>query len=330
MFDYFISLGSHCPIAASMGKYGLRSFSAPFDWLITLDFKWVLHYIETDFTDFLLQRNLERYDEYPNHFRDKQSGFRFLHEVENFESAYGELKDKYNRRIRRFLEKTKSKTCYLRSLRTIQDYEYIVQNTEYIERVIKRNNSDSEIVFLCNNNVVGSSSFPFRYYNMPRLWRLDSQIALRLYFDRADEFLTFCGENYSGANLIKNLSVDFKKDYASLTERRYKTLTTLLSHDFSGDIKSNKTIIYGAGMMGKELYKKIKDFTTVIYFIEKSTKEKDFEGIPIIQVEQVKYEEGVKVIVSAAYDFQNIKEGMTGKFQSEDIISLDDILNLTF
>lgn len=165
---------------------------------------------------------------------------------------------------------------------------------------------------------------------MPRLWRLDSQIALRLYFDRADEFLTFCGENYSGANLIKNLSVDFKKDYASLTERRYKTLTTLLSHDFSGDIKSNKTIIYGAGMMGKELYKKIKDFTTVIYFIEKSTKEKDFEGIPIIQVEQVKYEEGVKVIVSAAYDFQNIKEGLTGKFQSEDIISLDDILNLTF
>ena len=88
MFDYFISLGFTCPVASSMSKYGLRSFSGVFDWLITPDFGWVLHYIETDFKDFLLQENLERYDEYPLHFRYKQSGFRFLHETVVFESRY--------------------------------------------------------------------------------------------------------------------------------------------------------------------------------------------------------------------------------------------------
>jgi len=88
MFDFFISLGSLCPIASSMDKYGLRSFSGPFDWLVTPNFQWVLHYMNTDFNDFLLQENLERYYENPNHFRDKQSDFWFMHETENFEHDY--------------------------------------------------------------------------------------------------------------------------------------------------------------------------------------------------------------------------------------------------
>ncbi len=330
MFDYFISLGSHCPIAASMAKYGMRAFSAPFDWLITADFKWVIHYMETDFKDFLLRKNLKHYDEYAEHFCDIQSDIRFLHEGVNIEYEYEKVKEKYDRRIKRFLEKTKSKVCYLRSIRTEEDCEYIIQNADYIRRVIKKNNPYSEIVFLCNNDVVDSGDFPFRYFNMPRAWRLESQISLRTYFDHADEFLSFCGENYSGANIMKNLSADFQKDYATLTERRYKTLTTLLTHDFKGAMASDKTIIYGAGMIGKELYKKIRDYTSVLCFLEKSEKEKEFEGVPILQVANVKPEDGIKVIVSAAYDFVNIKKELESKFRSEDIISIDEILNLSF
>lgn len=36
-FSNFVSLGYICPVAASMSKYGLRSWSGPFDWLITKD-----------------------------------------------------------------------------------------------------------------------------------------------------------------------------------------------------------------------------------------------------------------------------------------------------
>lgn len=76
-----------------MSKYGLRSFSGVFDWLVS-DFVWVLHYIETDFSDFLLQENLERYDAHSLHFRDKQSGFLFIHDKEDFIKEYDKLKDK--------------------------------------------------------------------------------------------------------------------------------------------------------------------------------------------------------------------------------------------
>lgn len=153
MFDCFVSLGSACPVAASMSKYGLRSFSGPFDWLITQDLGWVLHYIDTDFQDFLLPENLERYDECVRHFRDKKSDVRFLHESLDFEKEYEKLKEKYRLRIERFLAKTRSRTCYLRSIDNEEEFTYIKQNAEWIRRVIQKQNHDSEIVFLCRKQL---------------------------------------------------------------------------------------------------------------------------------------------------------------------------------
>lgn len=55
-----------------------------------------------------------------------------------------------------------------------------------------------------------------------------------------------------------------------------------------------------------------------------------FDHVEIISKEEIQYESGVKVIVSAAYDFENIKKGLLNKFVEDDIISLDEMLNLTF
>jgi len=176
-------------------------------------------------------------------------------------------------------------------MHTQQDFEYIVQNAGYINHVVKKRNNDSTIVFLCNSNVVSKRNFPFQYYNMPKAWKCATQDELRSYFDHAYDFLTFCGENYSGVNFIKNLDFDIAK-YSShqfLIMRRYRTLTALLMHDFSGDIKSDKTVIYGAGVIGKELYKRISNLTSVIYFIDRRQTESNFEGIPIVQVEDVDF-----------------------------------------
>lgn len=95
MFDYFISLGKACPIAASMQKYGLRSCSGPFDWLVTEDFSWVLYHIDTGFKEFLLQENLEECDNNMLHFRDKLSGFMFFYERASFRDEYLVLKSKF-------------------------------------------------------------------------------------------------------------------------------------------------------------------------------------------------------------------------------------------
>lgn len=80
MFSSFISLGPHCATAASMSKYGLRSFSGPFDWLVSEHIEWIFYYIENDFRDFFVFENLECYQNNLNRCRDRKSGFIFLHE----------------------------------------------------------------------------------------------------------------------------------------------------------------------------------------------------------------------------------------------------------
>lgn len=87
MFDNFISLGSACPVAASMAKWGLRSWSGPFDWLTTSSFRWVLQCLEMDFRDFLKRENLVHIKDEPRGFMDRVNGFRYTHDPEYFEGG---------------------------------------------------------------------------------------------------------------------------------------------------------------------------------------------------------------------------------------------------
>ena len=317
---------------SSMAKYGLRSCSSPFDWLVTPDISWILYHIDTDFKDFLLQENLEFYNEFPNCFIDKQSGIKFPHEKESFKKEYKALKDKYDRRIAKFLEITKGKVCFLRRISNVEDINYIETHADYIRSVICKKNPESEIVFLGDGTLSVPEDFPFKYFRMKEKWSTASRCALRAYFDKADDFLSFCGENYLGGNIIKNLAFDIEVDKAvnRLTARRYKTLTTLLNHDFNEDTFADTVIIYGAGVIGTELYKRIKDFTKVKCFVDIHKAGQKFDNVKIISIDDVQYESGTKIIVSVGYDFENIKNELCNKYNSEDIISLDDILNLTF
>lgn len=80
MFSNFVSLGPHCATAASMSKFGLRSWSGPFDWLITDHLKWILYYIENNFQGFFEMENLECYKNNSKRIKDRKSKFIFLHE----------------------------------------------------------------------------------------------------------------------------------------------------------------------------------------------------------------------------------------------------------
>lgn len=334
MFDYFIPLGSACAVAASMSKNGLRSCSGPFDWLVTSDFSWVLYHIDTDFKDFLLRENVEPNRNFPdsNRFFDKQSDIQFLHEEESYIYEWDKLKSKYDRRIARFLDISKSKVCYLRSMRNVADVHYIETHADYIRRVIGKHNPDSEMVFLCDDDLPVPENFPFRYYKMKNKFSTACRYAMRSYFDGAYDFLDFCGENYSGTHLIRNFAIDIDKElpHAKLIERRYKTLTTLLAHDFQKDTFSDSVIIYGAGVIGIELYQRIKNYTKVKCFVDQKKAGEEFDHIKIISAEEIQYEPGTKIIVSAAYDFENIKKVLCSMYEEEAVISLDDILRLKF
>lgn len=135
--------------------------------------------------------------------------------------------------------------------------------------------------------------------------------------------------------MIKNLSFDFAKGGSKkeqLTERKYKTLTTLLSADFSKTELPKKTIIYGAGITGRELYRKVRPLTSVQYFVDNDQKKQgsQLDGIKIIPESEMYYVKDAKVIVTVTHDFEKIRGRVKRKYQSEDIISLDDILGLKF
>lgn len=358
MFDCFVSLGPACPIASSMSKYGLRSFSGPFDWLITSDFSWVLYHIDTSFKEFLLYENLEPIkedilyenlepiekdiiyenlksiyeDTCPNWFYDKQSNIIFLHDSEDFRKEYAALKRKYDRRIDRFLEISKRRVCYLRRISNEEEMIYIENHAEYIHNVLCKYNPNSEIIFVCDEALPVPDKFHFKFFKMKEKYSQASRNALRTYFDYAEDFLLFCGENYSSASLIKNLMFDYKTELPGiiLLERRYKTLTSLIVHDFQKDTFSDKVIIYGAGAIGIELYQRIKNLTKVRCFIDRDKAGGEFDNIEIISVDDLKYESGIKIIVSAAYDLENIKSELCDKYHDKDIISLDSILGLKF
>lgn len=333
LFDYFISLGSSCPIASSMAKYGLRSFSGPFDWLITEDFNWVLHTIETNFFDFLQQNNLEPYLDQEKFFKDKMSGFIFLHENENYKSEFDALKQKYAKRIKRFCSAAQKRTCFLRSIPSKKDLDYIMNHAEYIRKVITKNNSENQIIFLAAKEVEIPEDMPFKTYKMLAPYGGMGHAKLRAFFDGASEFLNFCGENYFGSSLLKNLEFDgiAENEFVQSLElegMRYSILTKCLFHDFTKSSLPSKTIIYGAGNLGKTLYLKIQNLTQVEYFIDRSKFGTEFQGIPIWALDDLANVEGATVIVSTTYDFDEIKAKIQEKFGKIPVVSLDDFLNM--
>ncbi len=328
MFDYFISLGSSCITSASMSKFGLRSYSGPFDWLVTNKFDWILKYMETDFQGFLQKNDLERYDNNENHFKLKESGFLFMHET----GSYEEIKSKYQRRIERFIKMEKNKVCFLRSCASQSEIEYIIQNRDYINHVIKKYNVENEIVFLLSYEANVNKDFPFKYFKKREKYKNNSRKNMRAWFDGMDNFIRFCGENYSALSLINNLAVDRVKEDKLLYvyEHRYRTLEALLNYNFSKDMNFDKIIIYGIGATGKEFYKKIRESVKVIAFIDRDRAGYKYDGIKIISPKECKNIEGgkIKIVVSATHDFKNIETELKKINNKMEITSLDDILEM--
>lgn len=328
VFSNFISLGSACQTASSMAKYGLRGWSGPFDWLVTGSLQWVLHYMENDFEDFLKKENLERNKDNPKAFTDKESGFVFLHDNDYpFEGKYDELKTRYQKRINRFQDETLKKTCFLRTVIETKEIKYISENAEYINHVIKRKNSQNEIIFLIRKDVEEKEPIPFRHYIMLGKWNGGPHMVIRNWFDCADEFLEYCVRNYDVVSLIRNIAFDRKQqdELYNIAQIRYETLLKLMDYNFDNVCIPPKIIIYGAGSVGKKFYEKIKGKCEVICFVDKDLTGK-VDGILIKQLEEVDYNECISFVVTPTYDFENISRDIKEYYDKAEIVSLDSIL----
>lgn len=328
MFSNFVSLGEACKVAASMSKYGLRSFSGPFDWVITRRFDMVLHYLENDFEDFLEKSKLEPIDEAGIRFKNA-GGVIFLHEEYPFTKKYDVLEQKYRKRIDRFLTETKKKTCFLRSCADSEEISYITENYQYIDKIIKKQNIQNEIVFLIRKDCYFEKQIPFQYYIMPEEC---SGKALRNYFDEANQFLCFCAHHFYSISMMRNIEFDVKKMKEKeqikeqIQQRRYDTLLKLFDLDCTKVPIPKDIIIYGAGNVGVSFYKKVKEICNVICFIDRKNAGEKIDNLPVIKLEELNYSSNASIIVTATYDYDNICEGVRRYYAEANIISLDAFL----
>ena len=110
-------------------------------------------------------------------------------------------------------------------------------------------------------------------------------------------------------------------------EERYQRLLKVVQTDFSNKVLPEQFIIYGAGNIGKVFYDKVKEKCKVEYFIDMYSKEREYEGISILSLQEISDINEKKIIVIPMYDFNDIRETLLKIYgESTTVIPLDDLI----
>lgn len=119
-YDFIFSIGEACSCTQILRHLGLQNASYPFDWLFGSTFIGRCKILTEEFKDFIRKEDLEYSHEerslkcnaYYNKLNDIVFNHDFLKSLD-FEDAYPLVKEKYDRRIRRLLEKIKNSNSVL-------------------------------------------------------------------------------------------------------------------------------------------------------------------------------------------------------------------------
>lgn len=353
MFDSFISLGWYCGTASAMSRHGLRKMSSPFDWCFS-DLYGVIHFLETDFDDFMAEENIQVLCDRPKEIKDIKWGIHFNHEIkENYENERVEIVEKYARRIKKLKEEFSRRTvCFIRAVRNQDEIKWIVNNARYIETVIKKNKGNN-IIFLIPHYMSVPSEFPFdKYILQLNVYQGNCRTAMRDMFDSVQEFVEYCKENYPANELANNKIFDLEKEcrfwrnragflveknavkqidgaYKSLqtAESRFQRLLSVVKYEYNNRVFPDKIIIYGAGDIGKLFCDKIREHTQVECFIDKAPCQNEYDGIKIYKPECYLPQDDVVVVVIPTYDFEKIKEQLKSIWNENiSIIAIEEFL----
>lgn len=159
----FISLGFFCGVAQDLEAMGLRATSSPFDWTIS-NFKEVIRAMDNEFDSFMCYENLKQNTIHKNYYWDETYDIQFFHDFSKYKSLeeqYIEVREKYQRRIDRFLTNIKKPTLFIRyinadkqdNMERSKELIWIEDNYEYIEKVLKKYNSNNEIIYIGDENL---------------------------------------------------------------------------------------------------------------------------------------------------------------------------------
>lgn len=329
MFDNFISLGWFCGTAGSLAKYGFRNKSYPFDWCFS-DFKGVLHFIDTNFSDFMIKENLSGVPDRPREFIDVKYNMHFNHDVKSdFDKEYPDIYKKYLRRINRFRTAIQNPSCFFRAIRNEKELQYIVDNQDYIRNVVQKGNSLNEIVFLIprwfkNKNEL---SFPSFTLNFDDYSGTDKE-AIRGMLDNNNDVIEYLQSNITVQDIASNLIWDRDGELKQrrILESRYNIAIKLLNNDLDLSLLPRNIVIYGAGNIGKAFFNKCKDICNVKGFVDEDPSQDEYKGTQILSLNKVNEIPCENYIVTPIYDSDKIQAWFSENYPNVNLIPVDSLL----
>lgn len=158
-YDIIYSIGQDCACATYMKQARIRDCSGPFDWLTKSNFEKRMKLILDDFNNFLNQEDLKTMpkptqfpaDKNNTYYENIRTGLYFWHDFpadKDFETAYPLVKEKYDRRINRFIENIRTKEKVL----LIYFSHYSINNDELIkelcDKVCKKYNKNIDFLII--------------------------------------------------------------------------------------------------------------------------------------------------------------------------------------
>lgn len=114
-----------------------------------------------------------------------------------------------------------------------------------------------------------------------------------------------------------------------INSSRMKRWNLLASCEFDGKNIDKPISIYGCGDIGKAFYNRIKRYTKVIQFIDAGVKNKTYDEVPIVKLENATINNEMIVVIIPTYDYDNIVADLK-KYHNLDeveIIKFEDFLN---
>ena len=350
MFSSVISLGFYCGVAYSISKCGFRSFSGPFDWENS-EYEGVLHFIDDDFSDFLLPENLEVDNSSPEKFFDKKYNIRFPHDIHtSFAEDLPSIKAKYKRRIERFIDEEHKGTCFIRAINDPAEIDFIAENREKINSVLTKYNPNNKVIYLIPHFMQIRSDFTDCYYLLDLNFYSLYHEGNRILFDSLENSMVkYLIDNYSVDRRKDNIIFDLQKELRFAQERnschnfeltvindinklkgQMNCLNEMVAVDFSKLKYAPQTIVYGSGMIGKTLYDQVKKYTHVECFIDKEPATSSYHSIPIYNLVQYdSFRSNAQIIVTPLFAYSSICKDLVDicHIQKDKIISVSDFLH---
>jgi len=162
----YISLGPTCSVAYQLQKLNKKKESLPFDWIRSSNIKDVIYLILNNFHGFLenisyvrddtkfpIIKDSETFDEVTDKdtkiYRNEKLNLGFFHDFKEG-ITLEEVREKYDRRIKRFYETVKEKCIFIRD--DIYFHQDNIEDYNNLYMILTKFNSQNKLILIINMN----------------------------------------------------------------------------------------------------------------------------------------------------------------------------------